>query len=153
MKISSKLAGSECFYKIAVDSSDCRHGSNETHYLLLCVKQVLTGMVTLLSSTPFLVPLMSTMSLNPCMASSWLLRDFQFVSLIPKRYTPLGIAIVFNHQEIALRLLDHTDIDVNKKTCESTALHYAALRNNVVLLEAICSKDEVQVVAPDIHYD
>ena len=30
MKISSKLAGSECFYKIAVDSSDCRHGSNET---------------------------------------------------------------------------------------------------------------------------
>ena len=153
MKISSKLAGSECFYKIAVDSSDCRHGSKETHYLLLCVKQVLTGMVTLLSSTPFLVLLMSTMSLNPCMASSWLLRDFQFVSVIPKRYTPLGIAIVFNHQEIALRLLDHPDIDVNKKTCESTALHYAALRNNVVLLEAICSKDEVQVVAPDIHYD
>ena len=30
MKISSKLAGSEWFYKIAVDSSDCRHGSNET---------------------------------------------------------------------------------------------------------------------------
>ena len=120
---------------------------------LLCLKTVLTGMATLLFSTPFLVPLMSTMSLNPCMASSWLLRDFQFVSLIPKRYTPLGIAIVFNHQEIALRLLDHPDIDVNKKTCESTALHYAALRNNVVLLEAICSKDEVQVVAPDIHYD
>ena len=72
---------------------------------------------------------------------------------LKKRYTPLGIAIVFNHQEIALRLLDHPDIDVNKKTCESTALHYAALRNNVVLLEAICSKDEVQVVAPDIHYD
>ena len=62
------------------------------------------------------------------------------------RYTPLGIAIVFNHQEIALRLLDHPDIDVNKKTCESTALHYAALRNNVVLLEAICSKSEVQVI-------
>ena len=28
MKISSKLAGSECFYKTAVDSSDCRHVSN-----------------------------------------------------------------------------------------------------------------------------
>ena len=61
----------------------------------------------------------------------------------------MGIAIVFNHQEIALRLLDHPDIDVNKKTCESTALHYAALRNNVVLLEAICAKPEVQVIPDD----
>jgi len=69
------------------------------------------------------------------------------------KYTPLGIAIVFNHQEIALRLLDHPDIDVNKKTCESTALHYAALRNNVVLLEAICSKDEVQVNQKDYMND
>ena len=55
--------------------------------------------------------------------------------------------------EVVNLLLETPDIDVNKKTCESTALHYAALRNNVVLLEAICSKDEVQVVAPDIHYD
>jgi ankyrin repeat protein len=61
------------------------------------------------------------------------------------KYTPLGIAIVFNHQEIALRLLDHPNIDVNKKTCESTALHYAALRNNVMLIEAICAKPGVQV--------
>jgi len=69
------------------------------------------------------------------------------------KYTPLGIAIVFNHQEIALRLLDHPDIDVNKKTCESTALHYAALRNNVVLLEAICAKPEVQVNQKDYMND
>ena len=60
---------------------------------------------------------------------------------------------MFNHQEIALRLLDHPDIDVNKKTCESTALHYAALRNNVVLLEAICAKPEVQVNQKDYMND
>jgi len=59
------------------------------------------------------------------------------------KYTPLGISIVFNHQDIALRLLGDKRIDVNKKTCESTALHYAALRNNVVLIETICSKDGV----------
>ena len=56
------------------------------------------------------------------------------------KYTPLGISIVFNHEMIAHRLLDHPDIDVNKKTCESTALHYAALRNSVSLIEAICAK-------------
>ena len=56
------------------------------------------------------------------------------------KYTPLGISIVFNHEMIAHRLLEHPDIDVNKKTCESTALHYAALRNSVSLIEAICAK-------------
>ena len=56
------------------------------------------------------------------------------------KYTPLGIAIVFNHEIIAHKLLDHDRIDVNKKTCESTALHYACLRNSVSLIEAICAK-------------
>ena len=56
------------------------------------------------------------------------------------KYTPLGISIVFNHEIIAHKLLDHPDIDVNKATCESTALHYACLRNSVALIEAICSK-------------
>ena len=56
------------------------------------------------------------------------------------KYTPLGISIVFNHEIIAHKLLDHPDIDVNKKTCESTALHYACLRNSVSLIEAICAK-------------
>ena len=56
------------------------------------------------------------------------------------KYTPLGIAIVFNHEIIAHKLLDHARIDVNKKTCESTALHYACLRNSVSLIEAICAK-------------
>ena len=90
------------------------------------------------------------------MASSWYYPSTfgSFFRLCPAcRYTPLGIAIVFNHQEIALRLLDHPDIDVNKKTCESTALHYAALRNNVVLLEAICAKPEVQVNQKDYMND
>ena len=86
------------------------------------------------------------MSIKSCMNSI-------FILVHGIKYTPLGISIVFNHEMIAHKLLDHPEIDVNKKTCESTALHYAALRNNVVLLEAICSKDEVQVVAPDIHYD
>ena len=63
-----------------------------------------------------------------------------FVSVHGIKYTPLGISIVFNHEMIAHRLLDHPDIDVNKKTCESTALHYAALRNSVSLIEAICAK-------------
>ena len=62
------------------------------------------------------------------------------VSVHGIKYTPLGISIVFNHEMIAHRLLDHPDIDVNKKTCESTALHYAALRNSVSLIEAICAK-------------
>jgi len=69
------------------------------------------------------------------------------------KYTPLGISIVFNHPEIALRLLDHPDIDVNKKTCESTALHYAALRNNVDLIEAICAKEGAQVNQKDFLND
>ena len=56
------------------------------------------------------------------------------------KYTPLGISIVFNHEIIAHKLLDHSDIDVNKATCESTALHYACLRNSVALIEAICTK-------------
>ena len=56
------------------------------------------------------------------------------------KYTPLGISIVFNHEIIAHKLLDHSDIDVNKATCESTALHYACLRNSVALIEAICAK-------------
>ena len=56
------------------------------------------------------------------------------------KYTPLGISIVFNHEIIAHKLLDHPDIDVNKATCESTALHYACLRNSVALIEAICAK-------------
>ena len=56
------------------------------------------------------------------------------------KYTPLGISIVFNHEIIAHKLLDHPDIDVNKATCESTALHYACLRNSVSLIEAICAK-------------
>ena len=56
------------------------------------------------------------------------------------KYTPLGISIVFNHEIIAHKLLDHPDIDVNKKTCESTALHYACLRNSISLIEAICAK-------------
>ena len=56
------------------------------------------------------------------------------------KYTPLGISIVFNHEIIAHKLLDHPDIDVNKATCESTALHYACLRNSVALIEAICTK-------------
>ena len=47
---------------------------------------------------------------------------------------------MFNHEMIAHKLLDHPDIDVNKKTCESTALHYACLRNSVSLIEAICAK-------------
>jgi len=60
------------------------------------------------------------------------------------KYTPLGISIVFNHEMIAHKLLDHPEIDVNKKTCESTALHYACLRNSVSLIEAICAKPDVQ---------
>ena len=47
---------------------------------------------------------------------------------------------MFNHEIIAHKLLDHPDIDVNKATCESTALHYACLRNSVALIEAICAK-------------
>jgi len=69
------------------------------------------------------------------------------------KYTPLGIAIVFNHEQIALKLLQHPKIDVNKKTCESTALHYAALRNNVVLIEAICAKPGVLVNQKDYLND
>ena len=56
------------------------------------------------------------------------------------KYTPLGISIVFNHELIAHKLLEQPGIDVNKKTCESTALHYACLRNSVSLIEAICAK-------------
>ena len=63
-----------------------------------------------------------------------------FVLVHGIKYTPLGISIVFNHEMIAHKLLDHPEIDVNKKTCESTALHYACLRNSVSLIEAICAK-------------
>ena len=72
--------------------------------------------------------------------TSFSLNGKYFVSVHGIKYTPLGISIVFNHEMIAHRLLDHPDIDVNKKTCESTALHYAALRNSVSLIEAICAK-------------
>jgi len=65
------------------------------------------------------------------------------------KYTPLGIAIVFNHEIIAHKLLDHERIDVNKKTCESTALHYACLRNSVSLIEAICAKPGVKMNEKD----
>jgi len=65
------------------------------------------------------------------------------------KYTPLGIAIVFNHEIIAHKLLDHVRIDVNKKTCESTALHYACLRNSVSLIEAICAKPGVKMNEKD----
>ena len=61
------------------------------------------------------------------------------------KYTPLGISIVFNHEMIAHKLLEHPNIDVNKKTCESTALHYACLRNSVSLIEAISSKVQRKV--------
>ena len=47
---------------------------------------------------------------------------------------------MFNHELIAHKLLEQPGIDVNKKTCESTALHYACLRNSVSLIEAICAK-------------
>ena len=68
------------------------------------------------------------------------------------KYTPLGISIVFNHEIIAHKLLDHPDIDVNKATCESTALHYACLRNSVSLIEAICAKVVCGASTKSAHY-
>ena len=85
---------------------------------------------------------MSTMSLSPVsVRTSW--KQPEIILTMPGhgiKYTPLGISIVFNHEIIAHKLLDHPDIDVNKATCESTALHYACLRNSVSLIEAICAK-------------
>ena len=69
-----------------------------------------------------------------------------FVLVHGIKYTPLGISIVFNHEMIAHKLLDHPEIDVNKKTCESTALHYACLRNSVSLIEAICTKVSLKLL-------
>merc|ERR1719483_307941 len=69
------------------------------------------------------------------------------------KYTPLGISIVFNHEVIAMKLITHPKIDVNKKTCESTALHYACLRNNMALIGAICAKEGVMVNQKDYMND
>ena len=57
-----------------------------------------------------------------------------------ERYTPLTQALDTASTDAIKILLSHPDIDVNKATCESTALHYACLRNSVALIEAICAK-------------
>ena len=79
------------------------------------------------------------MSIKSCM-------NGVFILVHGIKYTPLGISIVFNHEMIAHKLLDHPEIDVNKKTCESTALHYACLRNSVSLIEAICAKVSLKLL-------
>ena len=61
--------------------------------------------------------------------------------------SPLSIAITNNQQEIVTELLNHHDVDINKKVSDDgqTALHVACDQNNTAAIEAICLHPLVNV--------
>jgi len=62
------------------------------------------------------------------------------VNFVSNGYTPLTISICNNHASIYAELLNHHDIEINKKGIGGcTALHIACGTNNVQAIEAICS--------------
>ena len=66
------------------------------------------------------------------------------VNVVCNGYTPLTISICNNHVSIYTELLNHHDIDINKKGIGGcTALHIACGTNNVPAIEAICSDPAV----------
>jgi len=62
------------------------------------------------------------------------------VNFVRNGYTPLTISICNNHVNIYTELLNHHDIEINKKGIGGcTALHIACGTNNVQAIEAICA--------------
>jgi len=62
------------------------------------------------------------------------------VNCVFNGYTPLTISICNNHASIYTELLNHHDIEINKKGIGGcTALHIACGTNNVTAIEAICA--------------
>lgn len=68
------------------------------------------------------------------------------VNFVCNGYTPLTISICNNHVTIYTELLNHHDIEINKKGIGGcTALHIACGTNNVQGIEAICADPMVSV--------
>jgi len=66
------------------------------------------------------------------------------VNFVCNGYTPLTISICNNHTSIYTELLNHHDIEINKKGIGGcTALHIACGTNNVQAIEAICADPTV----------
>ena len=60
------------------------------------------------------------------------------INCVTNNSTPLTISIRNNHREIFTRLLNNSDIDVNKKSGEGlTGLHVACLTDNLAAIEVL----------------
>lgn len=68
------------------------------------------------------------------------------VNYVHNNSTPLTVSITNNHPDIFTGLLNHHDIEVNKKSPESkTALHVACQNNNIGAIEALCAHPLINV--------